>query len=151
MNIKNHIILIDDEDYERIKEINWKPITTHQGILYFYANLPITKKFISLHRFIMNAEKEDVIDHKDNNHLNFHKSNLRKCTNSQNAMNKKKKKDGKNQFKGIHKKVNQVKYEAYIYINYKKIILGYFSNPEEAHQAYCKAAKKYHGEFARFE
>lgn len=32
----------------------------------------------------------------------------------------------------------------------KKIHLGLFESPSEAHLAYCEAAKKLHGEFANF-
>jgi hypothetical protein len=41
------------------------------------------------------------------------------------------------------------KYQASIQINGKHIHLGYYFILEDAYNAYCAAAKKYHGEFAR--
>lgn len=42
------------------------------------------------------------------------------------------------------------KWTAQIGVNRKKVHLGSFATAEEAHEAYCRAAERYFGEFARF-
>lgn len=41
------------------------------------------------------------------------------------------------------------RYRARITVNYRKVHLGRFDTPQEAHAAYISAAKKFYGQFAR--
>jgi len=90
------------------------------------------------------------IDHIDGNKLNDRFSNLREATRSQNLANKKCMRKG---LKGVtlHKRRTKDVWSACVQVNKKSIRLGFFGTEQEAHEAYCQAAKKYHGEFARFE
>ena len=44
---------------------------------------------------------------------------------------------------------NAKKFRSTITVNRKRILLGQFDTAQEALEAYCKAAKEMHGEFAR--
>jgi len=79
--IKNENILIDDEDYDKIKDYKW-----HISMIHGYKRVKtcfyINKKRITiyLHRFIMNVSKDKQVDHKNHNTLDNRKCNLRICT-----------------------------------------------------------------------
>jgi hypothetical protein len=74
--------------------------------------------------------------------------NLREATHSQNGANCKPR--GELGFKGVQfDQRGRRKYIAKITVNSRTIRLGCFDSPEEAHAAYCAAAEKYFGEFAR--
>jgi len=93
---------------------------------------------------------KDQIDHvngaKDDNRL----INLREATTAQNMRNVGKQSHNTSGFKGVswHKLRN--KWRSDIKINGKQLSLGLFNTPEEAYLAYCDAAKKLHGDFARW-
>lgn len=89
------------------------------------------------------------IDHIDLDKFNNRRLNLREATRSQNQINHRIHSNNTTGFKGVSFRRN--KYRAMIMADGKSIELGYFDIPEEAHEAYCKAAIKYHKEFARFE
>lgn len=80
------IVLIDDEDYERISKYKW-----HLGYeknvdnFYILSNPIINKKQVTLrlHRLIMNAPKNLFVDHKNGDTTDNRKCNLRLCTRSQ--------------------------------------------------------------------
>jgi len=89
-------------------------------------------------------------------HINGIKSdnricNLRLATDSQNDYNSKIPKNNKSGYKGVHPEKRTGKWYSQIQVNKKRICLGTFDTPEEARAAYCAAAIKYHGEFARTE
>lgn len=89
---------------------------------------------------------KEQVDHVNGDGLNNFRSNLRLATHSQNNMNSKKRRNNKAGFKGITK--DNGKYRAQIKRNRRLTYLGTFDTPEEAHEAYCEAAKEYFGEFA---
>jgi hypothetical protein len=91
----------------------------------------------------------ECVSYIDSNPLNTRIENLREATPSQISCHKKKLSNNTSAFKGVsfHKQVG--KYKAAIVKKKKSHHLGYFDTPEEAYKAYCKAAKKLHGEFAR--
>lgn len=76
--------------------------------------------------------------------------NLRDATRSQNNQNSKRK--GRRFLKGVELATDPRRlkpYSARICANGKRHSLGYFSTEIEAHAAYCEAATRLHGEFAR--
>lgn len=110
-----------------------------------------------LHRIVLSRvirrslTQSEYCDHIDGNSLNNVRSNLRLATKAQNNRNMKKPSHNTSGYKGVSWRKNAGRWRAYIFINNKQIHLGYFDTPEEAHAAYCEAAKELHGEFARFE
>lgn len=111
-----------------------------------------TKEY--LHRELMGLSKGDarVVDHIDGNKLNNQRSNLRVCTDQQNACNRAIQVNNTSGFKGVfcHKDTKRKKrWQALIQVNGRRRSLGYHLTAEAAHEAYCKAAGALHGEFAR--
>lgn len=89
------------------------------------------------------------IDHKDLDGTNNVWLNLRPATNAQNVQNSGRKVTNKSGYKGVYFETWSRKWRASITVNYQVIRLGRFFTPEAAYIAYCEAANKYHGEFAR--
>lgn len=89
----------------------------------------------------------ELLDHEDGNKLNNTISNLRIADNSQNSANSKRSLRNTSGFKGVSPHRN--KWRAYIKKDQKYIHLGNFGTPQEAHAAYCEAAQRLFGSFAR--
>jgi hypothetical protein len=85
------------------------------------------------------------IDHKDLNKKNNILSNLRECTQSQNAANSGLRSNNTSGYKGVYKSYG--KWCARITVNYKPISLGAFNTLEEAAAAYYIAAAYHFGEY----
>jgi len=88
------------------------------------------------------------IEHRDLDPANNRWSNLRDATRSQNCANKRRYRNNKSGFKGVHL-YRDGRYMAAFTFDGRKRHLGYYDTPEEAHAAYVKAATKHFGEFAR--
>jgi hypothetical protein len=110
-----------------------------------------------LHRVIMQRvvgrelSRSEIVDHKDGNPLNNSRSNLRVATRAQNSQNSRRYKNNSTGLKGVYFDARYSKWYAKIQVNKQSKFLGYYSTPEDAHEAYMSAAIQYHGEFARFE
>lgn len=96
-----------------------------------------------------------LIDHVNGDRTDDRIENLRLATSSQNAMNQGRNSRNTTGFKGVAV-VNiagePTRYRAVIRPGgkgAKRLFLGTFDTPEEAHEAYRKAAEELHGEFAR--
>ncbi len=147
---QNTFTLVNNNLYKKVNKYRWY----YDGHRVFR----LRTKIINLHRYIMgNPSKKLVVDHKDGNHLNNLKSNLRICTSAQNNYNSRKivKKIGKTSslFKGVVKRKGRKGWQASIKFTKNgiqhSIHLGSFKIEQEAAKAYNNAALKYFGKFAR--
>src|SRR6185312_13939554 len=96
------------------------------------------------------GEWRNDLDHKNTDSIDDKIENLRVSTGSQNSANTKIRLDNKTGYKGVSWKKDKCKYLSIITISGIQKHLGYFDDPKEAHEAYCKAAKEHFGEFANF-
>ena len=139
-----HITKIDDEDFALISNHRWY-IQKYKNSDILYAKSRINGKYIRMHRFIMNPPDNMVIDHINQDGLDNRKCNLRICTVSENARNKKKTifKKNKTGIKGVHQFVTKkgaVRFQA-------TLSLGVFDTKEEASATYKNALVKIFGDF----
>jgi len=155
IEISGYKVLIDDEDWERVKQYSWyvdKDALRKKGIYYFRADIRVSgkKTHIFLHRTIMCCTKGDgkIVDHINRNTLDCRRCNLRIATPSQNGCNKPMMHYNKAGYKGVGWARRENKWRARITINKKETHIGYFTDVIEAAKAYDKMAIKLHGEFA---
>lgn len=99
--------------------------------------------------FYVNGEwPQTDLDHHDLDKRNNKISNLREATVSQNAANRRLSSNNTTGFKGIRARANN-RWRAAIEHHGKHISLGTYGSKEQAHAAYCAAAHRLFGEFAR--
>ena len=91
------------------------------------------------------------IDHingiRDDNRI----TNLREATNAENARNAKRLRSNKSGYKGVYWHKSNRRWIAQVNIDGRCSHLGSFGTAEAAHAAYCDAATKHYGEFARLD
>lgn len=148
-------IIIDPVDAD-LFTLNWAIVA--KGYVMRSIGIPGTRKtrVITLHRIIMERmlgrplESKEQVDHINGDKQDNRRKNLRLATISQNHQNSKLRKDNTSGYKGICWIESMGKWRARIGVNKKYIVLGFYDTPELAYEAYCKAAKELHGEFANF-
>lgn len=108
---------------------------------------------VFMHREILGLSIDDPIqgDHRNGCTLDNRPRNLRLASYLQNSKNRRKYKTNTSGYKGVSFHIRMGKYVACIFLNGKNKQLGVFDDPESAHKVYCAAAKRYYGDFARFE
>lgn len=143
--------LVDNEDFYRFGKMRWR--MDYHGYVIISKQIDGKIKTLLLHREIMKVSgiKGIDIDHIDGKPLNNQKSNLRKCSRSENAVYSKIRKNNTSGYKGVHlrKCCKYKKWVSRITKNGNKIILGYFYNPIDAAKAYDKKAIELFGPFAK--
>lgn len=134
---------VDKEDLPKVKAVGrW----TLQNFGYVYNKT----NNIMMHRLVMDAKKNEYIDHIKTGRVHKsdnRKKNLRKATGEQNRQNIGLRKNNTSGYKGVVWSAATNKWIAQIFKGKNRIHLGVFSTAELAYEAYCKAAKKLHGEF----
>lgn len=116
------LVRIDDDDYAWAKNFTWH--INPAGYVVRYTN----KKQIRLHRAVMNAPDDLVVDHLDGDKLNCQKRNLRICTQSVNAKN----------LHGIKGYTFDKSRNKWL-VRYHEKFYGRYSTEEEAAKAYRNA------------
>ncbi|KKL49351.1 hypothetical protein LCGC14_2316410, partial [marine sediment metagenome] len=105
---------------------------------------------IKMSRQILGLERGDKrqADHINHNTLDNCRVNLRVCTIQENQMNQKPRSNTTSNYKGVSWNKQTKKWVAFIGVNTEAIYLGCFTLERNAAEAYNRAAKIYHKEFA---
>ena len=124
-------MFVDDADVPFVTEYNW----------YFKKALSVicTTKHISIANFLLSPPKGMVVDHIDGNPLNNSRSNLRVCTQRENAKNK-------HGVTNVYER--RGRWRAKIMHDYKYIHIGTFDTRDEAEQAVIDKKRELYGEYS---
>jgi len=114
--------ILDLQDYYRYAGFKWC-ISGYEGKFYAIRGQMITSadsKLVKLHRLIMNAPKELLVDHRNGNSLDDRRANLRLATRTENQWNSRKTKNKSSMFKGVSLIKKTGRCTAYIDVADKK-------------------------------
>lgn len=151
---KDQYAIVDAEDSKELNKYNWfLRLPTGSNTQYAQRNnwCKKSKKHLTplkMHRVIMNAQKDEIVDHINGNGLDNRKSNLRICTTRQNNRNQRPQIGRSSKYKGVYWKKDRSKWRANIKTYGKSKHLGYFIEEVEAAKAYNKAALELFGEYS---
>lgn len=119
-----------------------------------YVRISIKKKSYLAHRlawFYTHGAWPDEIDHANGIRNDNRFSNLREASRSLNLANRAKRPWNSSGYKGVIQNKQSKRWIALVTVGGKQKHVGTFDDPKEAHAAYCQAATKLYGEFAKFE
>lgn len=137
---KGKYALVDDQDYKKVNELKW----------YFeHGYARHSNPVLYMHRFILQAKKGQICDHKNGNKLDNRRVNLRFCSVSQNLMNAKRRKSNRSGYRGVSFDNTRHKWLAQIAVHKVNKHLGRFDSKKAAVIAYNMAAKQLFGEFIK--
>ena len=133
---------IDLDKVDFIKQKHWNYTTAG------YIRSCKSDGYILLHRYLKNAQKEDIIDHIDGNPLNNRNINLRSCNLKENGRNSRNR-PKPNKIIGVRKDPRcKSSYRAQIYFSSNQHIEKTFQNEEYAILRRLTWELMYFGEFA---
>lgn len=130
--------IVDDNDYDNLKKWKWRK-NNHGYVRRSAANGEY------LHRYILQAPDNKLVDHINRNPLDNRRENLRPVTASENNINQRLKVNNKSGFRGVcwHKAAN--KWAVEIKFNNSKTHVGIYKTIEEAIGARLTAELEHFG------
>jgi len=142
----NAVAAIDDADFDRVDPYDW----FLSGTGYPAGFVPVEGKFklVYLHRFLLDAQPGEIVDHINGCALDNRRANLRLVTAEQNGQNKRLSALSATGLKGVGWHKARRKYHARIQLQGIRYHLGFFDNAQSAAQAYDAAARVLFGAFA---
>lgn len=145
---KGQQTIVDDEDFERFGGLAWQAIEyrSRSGrVMGYRASRTVACKSVYLHRVILDAKPDEIVDHVNRDALDNRRVNLRLCSASQNNANRKSAL-GATGFLGVYRRGKR--FIAQISVNHQNLYLGTFASAEEAALARDAAVILHFGDFA---
>lgn len=134
-----------------VSKYSGKPAFTSRSRGYFCGTLDRTPYLA--HRVIwkmLHGDEPPMIDHINGDGFNNTPTNLRATDSAGNARNSRKQPNTTSRFKGVSWSKAANKWQAQIRTDGHVKYLGCFTDEEQAHAAYRRAAAEFHGLFANY-
>lgn len=150
---------VDDADFEYLNQWKWhyKPSGDNgYAVRKQYEGKGGNSKrgyycrSIPMHRLIMDSPEGMDVDHINGVGLDNQRKNLRVCTHQENLQNSAHRSDNTSGYRGVTWDKKLKKWFVRCTANGVNHHVGYFLDVKEAALAYNVVAKKYYGEYARF-
>jgi len=145
--------MIDQEDADHVVHLHWTGYTSPGSRTYYaghWKRLPNGKYLvIPMHRLIMDAPENRLVDHRNGDGLDNRRSNLRLATSGQNNTNTRNRSDNTSGYRGVTWDATRQLWSARLSEAGKTINLGRYPTAEAAARAYDIGAIKLYGDFAR--
>lgn len=140
---KGEEFYFDLEDYDKIKNYTWHIDN------YGYVKSHSHRKRTLLHRLVLDVNDTEIkIDHIKHNKRDNRKSKLRIVTDSQNCINQSLRINNTSGVTGVCWSKKNSKWRAYICKEGKRVVLGSFTDFDEAVKVRKEAEEKYFGEYS---
>lgn len=142
------VAIVDAADYLELNRHKWHYMNC--GDRGGYASRVVLvdgkRRVLRMHTAILGLPVGTQADHRNHNQLDNRRSNLVRCTPSQNMQNRKLFKNNKSGHKNVRQRGD--KYDVRIQVDGKSKYIGFFYSLAEAIKAASQARKIYHKEFA---
>lgn len=136
------IVLLDEEDYERLKDFKWCLSSKRYAGRFIVKNGKRTG--IYMHRVIADPPKGMVVDHVNGNKLDNRRSNLRVCTQYQNVVKQTMNSRNTSGYRGVTYDATRNKWVAQTHKAGKHIFIGRHETKEDAIKAHKSMFDKIH-------
>lgn len=146
---KNKYALVDDDIFPKLNKFKWHFTNGYATTDRYLGKIKGKYKsaIIKMHRLVLNAPFDLLVDHINGNKLDNRRENIRVCTKAQNEVNKPKRKGNyKSQYKGVAYSENRRKHWM---TRVAGIFVGYFNDEIEAAKAYDKKVFELYGKYAK--
>lgn len=139
-------VFVDAPDYEALAAHRW--YLHPQGYAMRTAVMDGKRTTIYMHREILGATTEELIDHRNHDGLDNRRANLRRCNRSQNNQNARGRYNRRSKYKGVAWDSSRQRWRAEVVANGSTRFVGRFDDERSAALAYDRAAREQYGEFA---
>lgn len=133
--------IVDDEDFELVSKYKWHFRVWHNG----NGGYAVTN--MRMHRLIMEAPPDMLVDHINGDPLDNRRCNLRLCTNAQNQQNTGSR-GGSSRHKGVSFNKKSGKWLAGFLFEGRRYYCGLWENEDDAARAVDKKRGEVCGTFA---
>lgn len=138
--------LVDDDEFDELALVKW---CYRGGYAVRTEGTRANQRTVVMHRLVMDAPANAVVDHINGDKLDNRRCNLRLATTAENIRNSARSVRNTSGFKGVSFDRSRGKWFASICANRKLKNLGRYATAEEAARVYDRAARELHGEFAK--
>jgi hypothetical protein len=139
-NLISSFIVSDDMWYD-VSYYSWSKCNN-------YFKSAINGKNVLIHRYLMNAKDDEIIDHINNKTNDNRTENLRISTFANNSHNKTKNQNSSSKYFGVSFQKKEFKWSSSITKNYKHFFLGNYDSEIKAAIAYNIKAQELYGIFS---